>query len=157
VCAENYFIFQEEITDAMKRKYDVRLFFSTVGGSMGMSENMIEIINTYPHKLEMICNEYLLSSGLMIVGAVKKPIRIGNSCIGLAHAPSILLESRGTKKKTGFDSYMQKQEEVFIEQYLKNIKPVLTEEEIREVRAGEDICIDAGRIRELIKIQQTGV
>lgn len=116
---------------------------------------MVQIVNDFPNDIEIICNEYLLSAGLMFVSNVKRPIKIGNSCIGLAHAPSIMLESRGTKKKTGFDNFMQQHDELFSEEYLQNIRPILTEEEIQLYTEGEDVCIEAERIRELIKIQQS--
>lgn len=151
ICDENYFVLQKDLNEAIRRNYDVRLFFSTVGGSMGVAEDIIEMVNAFPNKIEVICNEWLLSAGLMIVAGIRHPIKIGNSCIGLAHVPSMMLESRSTKKKNSFDSFMQRQEEVFIEEYLKKIKSVLTEEEIKEIRAGEDACIDAVRIRQMIE------
>ena len=151
ICAENYFVLQEDLNEAIRRNYDVRLFFSTIGGSMGIAEDIIEMVNTFPNKIEIICSEWLLSAGLMIVSGIKHPIKIGNSCIGLAHAPSIMLDSRNTKKKNSFDSFIQKQEEVFLDEYMNKIKSVLTEEEIKELRAGEDVCIDAPRIRQMIE------
>lgn len=155
ICDEIYYVFLDEINEAIKRNWDVKFYFSTFGGSMGLMENMVQIINEFPNNIEIICNEFLLSAGLMFVANVKRPIIIGNSCMGLVHAPSIMLESRGTKKKTGFDSFMQQHDEMFLREYLQNIKPILTEDEIKDVEAGEDVCIGAERIRELIKIQQS--
>lgn len=154
ICNENYFIFQDDINEAIKRNYNVRLFFSTEGGSLGVAEDMINIINSFPNDIEIFCSEYLLSAGLFIIGNIKRKVNISDSCIGLVHTPSIALESRGTKKKNGFDSFMQKQEDIFNDIYLKNIKCVLTQEELKDVISGEDICIEPERIRKLIRIQQ---
>lgn len=151
IADENYFMFQEDINDAIKRNYNVRMFLSTCGGSMGEASDLVKIINSFPNDINIYCNEYLLSAGVMMINKITRPIYIGDSCIALIHTPSILLESRGTKKKNSFDSFMQKQEERFTEDYLKDIKHILTEDEIKDIKNGEDVCLNAERTRMLVK------
>jgi len=148
---ENYFIFEEELNKARRMSKKVILYFSTFGGEMILSEQLIDIINDYPFELEMRCFGYLFSAGLLIIAKLKKPIIIDIQCVGLVHIPSIALESRNTKKKTGFETYMTENEDNFNGYYLRGIKHVLSEEELELVLNGEDVCLGKDRIDKIVK------
>ncbi len=153
---ESVDIFIQDLNNAIIKKYDIDLHLSTFGGIMNLQQTMSRAINNFPNDVRVFCDGFLLSAGIPLILDLRKdiPVTIGKSLIALAHVPSIALESRNTKKASGFEKFMMDNDDIMCERYLKPIEPVLTAKEIDLVMKGEDVVLDSERFQKLLDIHR---
>jgi hypothetical protein len=157
ICYESLLLFTNYFNEAISKKRDVKLYFSSIGGVMMQQKTMSRIVNNFPYNVEVYCDGFLLSAGIPFILELKKeiPVYIGEDLVAMAHMPSIVLESRNTKKQSGFDKFFLDNDAVMCERYLEPIKPILTEKEIQLVKDGEDVMLDAIRFKKLLEISRS--
>ena len=156
ICYESLLIFTSDFNNAIAKNRNVKLYFSSVGGIMNQQKIMSQIVNNFPYEVEVYCDGFLLSAGIPFILELRKdiPVNIGDDLVAMVHMPSIMLESRNTKKQSGFDKFFIDNDEIMCDRYLKPIEPILTAKEIEIVKDGEDVMLDADRFRELLKIHR---
>lgn len=148
---ENYFEFEFEINEARKRQQDVVVYFSTNGGSMCLAQNIVHIINTFPYKIKLIASGFIYSAGLYIFANVFREKELFSSTTGMAHFPFQELNSKNLKDVESYDYFAQSNDSDTIEEYLENIKSILTENEIKKVMNGKEVWLKTDKLIPLVK------
>lgn len=154
ISCETTELFSELFNEAIIRNRNVNLHFSTAGGVLNSEKTMVRIVNNFPNDIKVFCDGWLFSAGASFLADLKKdiPVVLGDEVLMLLHSPSILLESRNTKKQSGLERFYHDYDEIMTDTYLKPFLPILTEEEIKLVKEGEDVVVTKDRVAKWLEI-----
>ena len=148
--AEPYVEFEDFINEAIIRNRDVIIYLTTNGGSMNLSQNMIDVINRFPNSIKVIVTGYCYSAGLYIITNINCPVEIASATSGMCHFPYTEVNTKSLKDEDSWDYFQMKTEKEFIEEYLKNIKHILTDREVEKIMDGKEVWLNTERMKSLI-------
>jgi ATP-dependent protease ClpP protease subunit len=148
--SEPFMDFEAFMNDAIIKNRNAIIYFTTNGGSMSLSQNMIEMINNFPNDIRIVVTGYCYSAGLYVITNVKCPVEIKAATSGMAHFPYTDLNSKALKDEDSWDYFQLATEKEFIEEYLRNIKQILTEKEIEKIMDGKEVWLKTDRMIELV-------
>lgn len=148
--SEAYLEFEDFMNMATIRNRDVVIYFSTNGGVMHLAQNMIDMINNFKNNIKVIVTGFCYSAGLYIITNINCPVEVKPATSGMAHFPYTEVNTKSLKDEDSWDYFQMNTEKEFIEEYLKNIRHILTEKEIEKIMDGKEVWLNTQRMIELI-------
>jgi len=139
-----------ELDAKLKEYKQVILYFTCNGGSISDSRVVIDYMNRYHSRIEMICTWTLASCGLDIALFFKGRKSIIGSVYGLIHLGTNTFDSLDEMDKKSFTAFNRECLNQNNRAYLRKLKPLLTDDEYDRVRKGEDVYLNAARLRTLL-------
>jgi ATP-dependent protease ClpP protease subunit len=135
--------------------YKRNIYFSSPGGSVSDAAILIDYINTSTEFVfELIGTWNLSSSGFNIftLARCKKRLIEKTNNFAVIHLFDRDVSTRDLKKKKSFERFMNSEMEKQNEKILDWYEQIgVTEDQLTEIRAGEDVLIDNQQLTEIIE------
>ena len=143
----------EDLQSDEKPITELTVYLKTIGGGIVDEKLLVDYLNNYPVKINLVVYGECLSAGMLILcDFYNGDIKVLNNTLGMFHYPEIQISTRETIKKHSCDNFLNKEylDEIMesIEKYMEKMK--LTEKEIMVIRRGEDMYFTAKRLNEIV-------
>lgn len=140
------------------KKIQIKIYFTTAGGSISEAKILIDYINKLPknYEIELIASAEISSSGFDIFFRTKCKKRIIKDTVSVLHLAQTWFRSNEMLNKRSADVFIHKELKKANERDLKfylaiGIKP----EEIKRMKTGKDIYLNYKRLKKILtKAQQ---
>jgi hypothetical protein len=140
-----------ELESKLKEFKEVIIYFTCNGGSISDSRILIDYLNRYCKRIELVCTWTLASCGFDVVLFFKGKKSVVSPVYGMVHLGTNsfdYLDGLDKKSFTTFNYEGLKRENTV---YLKQLKPVLKKDEYDRVKKGEDVYLNVTRLREIFR------
>ena len=151
---ENYELFEQKINESIEKEQDLTIYISTGGGSMCLSQNMVDMINNYPYYVEVIFSGFTYSAGMLLLSKLDYTlvdVNIMEGTEGMIHLSDLEVSWRNMKNKHSYEHFLKENGKIHDECYLAPLLPFLSDEEKVDIYDGKEVYLNHNRLSEIIE------
>jgi len=144
--------------DKIPETENIILYMSSNGGSVSDKLNLVDYINRFPDRFTIVCNWDMSSAAFDLLLEVKNcKVKVSNIAFSRLHYFNNTIDIRNLNNNFSIDHYLLNDLQTRNALFIENFSRYLSDEEVEEIKKGNDIIINSNRMKIIINLLNPGV